>query len=162
VAHTAFTFYKLPVMILVQPQDGTHAPSKTPDLPRLKLDFGESPLIISFHVARIAIAGWIAFLGAFWDARNRIKEWALIRLYGGYPSLVAGFQYFCLALFGALIGGGFALLTGLPLFPNDASRLIVLTLGWGMVFTIGISIGPVIYTELCDVVSIFRIEGEVK
>jgi len=119
-------------------------------------------LIISFHVARIAIAGWFAFLGAFWDARSRIKEWALIRLYGGYPSLVAGFQYLCLALLGSLIGGGLALLTSLPLFPNDAFRLIALTLGWGLLFSICVSIGPIAYTEFCDAVQIFRIEGEVR
>lgn len=161
-AHTPFAFYKMPVMVLMQSQDSTHAASRTRDLSQFQLDFGESPLIISFHVARIAIAGWFAFLGAFWDARSRIKEWALIRLYGGYPSLVAGFQYISLALLGALIGGGFALLTGMPLFPNDAFRLLVLTMGWGMVFAIAVSIGPVLYTELCDVVPIFRMEGEVK
>ena len=69
----------------MQPQDAAHASSRIPDPSRFQLDFGESPLMISFHVARIAIAGWFAFLGAFWDTRGRIKEWALIRLYGGYP-----------------------------------------------------------------------------
>jgi alpha-D-ribose 1-methylphosphonate 5-triphosphate synthase subunit PhnL len=102
-AHPPFAFYKTRVMALMQSQDATHAPPRTTDPSRFQLDFGESPLTISFHVARIAIAGWLAFLDAFWDARSRIKEWALIRLYGGYPSLVAGFQYFYLALLGALI-----------------------------------------------------------
>ncbi len=161
-AHTPFAFCKMPVWILMQPQDANYAPPGNPDLSGLQLDFDESPLIISFNVARIGIAGWFAFLGVFWDARSRIKEWALIRLYGGYPSLVAGFQYFSLALLGALIGAGFSLLTFLPLFPNDAFRLIVLTLGWGMFFSICISIGPIAYTEFCDVVRIFRLEGEVR
>jgi hypothetical protein len=132
-----------------------------PILSRFRLDFGEPPFFI-FHIARITIAGWLAFLGAFWDVRRRMKEWALIRLYGGYPSLVAGFQYFCLSLLGALIGGGFALLTGPPRSLDDAFWLMVATLGWGLLFSSCVSIGPIAYTEFCDVVPVFRIEGEVR
>lgn len=131
---------------------------------RFELDFGKppSPLSVCFHIVRIVIAGWIAFLGVFWDVRRRIKEWALIRLYGGYPSLVAGLQCLCLALLGTLFGGGFALFMTLPLSPDESFWFVVLALGWGMLFSICISIGPVVYTEFFDVIEIFRIEGEVK
>jgi hypothetical protein len=131
---------------------------------QLQMSFGEPPSSISvtFHIARIVIAGWMAFLGVFWDVRRRMREWALIRLYGGYPSLVAGFQYLCLSLAGALAGWGFALLTHLPLSPNDAFGLLVLTLAWGWIFLICVSMGPIVYTEFCDAVRILRIEGEVR
>jgi len=140
------------------------SPLRIPAAQRLQMNFGDPPsaISISLHIARIVIAGWIAFLGVFWDVRRRMKEWALIRLYGGYPSLVAGFQYICLALAGALAGWGFAILAHLPLSPNDAFRLIVLTLAWGLIFSICVFIGPIAYTEFCDAVRILRIEGEVR
>jgi hypothetical protein len=140
------------------------SPLRMPAAQRLQMNFGDPPsaISVSFHIARIVMAGWIAFLGVFWDVRRRMKEWALIRLYGGYPSLVAGFQYLCLAFMGMLVGCGFALLTHLPLAPDDAFWLAMLTLAWGVIFSICVSVGPVVYTEFCDVVRIFRIEGEVR
>jgi hypothetical protein len=129
---------------------------------RFQVNLGDPPsaISVSFHIARIIIAGWIAFLGVFWDVRRRMKEWGLIRLYGGCPSRVAGFQFLCLGLAGTFIGCGFALLTQLPLLPDEAFWLVVLSLAWGLVFSICISVGPVVYTEFCDVVQVFRMERE--
>lgn len=163
-AHTPVRHHRPSAVLSMQQEDVSQSPSRMPMMQRFQMNFGEppSPIFVSFHIARIVIAGWIAFLGVFWDVRRRMKEWALIRLYGGYPSLVSGFQYFCLALLGTLIGGGFALLTRLPLSPDDAFWLVVPTLVWGLLFSICVSAGPVAYTEFCDVVQIFRIEGEVR
>ncbi len=162
-AHTPLRHHKPPAVPSMDRIDASQSPPRMPIMPRFQLDFGEPPsdASIVFHIARITVAGWIAFLGVFWDVRRRMKEWALIRLYGGYPSLVAGSQYLCLALAGALIGCSFALLTRPPHTPDDAFWLITLTLFWGLLFSICVSVGPVVYTEFCDVVQIFRIEGEV-
>ncbi len=159
--HTPVRHYSPPVEPPIQQETVDQPPTEMPMMQRFQMNFGEPPSTESviFHIARIVIAGWIAFLGVFWDVRRRMKEWALIRLYGGYPSLVAGFHYLCLVLAGILVGCGFALLTRLPLIPDDAFWLIVLTLAWGLVFSICVSVGPVAYTEFCDVVPIFRIEG---
>jgi len=140
------------------------SPLRMPAAQRLQMNFGDPPSVISvsFHIARIVIAGWIAFLGVFWDVRRRMKEWALIRLYGGYPSLVAGFQYLCLALAASFIGCGFALLTRLPITPDEACWLIMLTLAWGAIFSICVFAGPVLNAEFCDLVQICRIEGDLR
>jgi hypothetical protein len=88
-----------------------------------------------------------------------MREWALIRLYGGHPSLVAGFHFFCLSLLGTLIGGGFALLTGPARSLDDTCCLILATLGWACLFSICVCIGPIAYTEFCDVVAVLRVDG---
>jgi hypothetical protein len=159
--HSPITYINRPAAQPAQRQYANHDPSRMPIPSRFRLDIGEPPASV-FHIARIAIAGWFAFLGAFWDVRRRMREWALIRLYGGHPSFVAGFQYFCLAFLGALIGGGFALLSGPARSLRDAFWLMTATLGWGFVFSCCVSIGPIVYTEFCDVVAVFRIEGEVR
>lgn len=133
-------------------------PQRTPIPARFRLDIGEPPASI-FHIARIIIAGWFAFWGVFWDVQKRAKEWALIRLYGGHPSLVAGFQYFCLTLLGALIGGGFALLIGPTRYLSDTAWLMSATLIWAFLFSCCVSIGPIIYAEFCDTIAVFRVEG---
>ena len=162
--HTPIRYNSPPDEHSIQQEAVDPSPSRMPATQRFQMNFGDPPsaISVSFHIARIVIAGWIAFLGGFWDVRRRMKEWALIRLYGGYPSLVAGFQYLCLALLGSLIGCGFALLVRLPLTPDDAFWLVVLTLAWGLLFSICVSAGSVVYTEFCNVVRIFRIEGEVR
>lgn len=163
-AHIPVKYDGPPNVPVMQLESMDNTPSKSPFMLRFRLDFGEPPSASSvcFHIARIAIAGWLAFLGVFWDVRRRMKEWALIRLYGGYPSLVAGFQCLCLALMGTLLGGGFAFLAERPLSPEDGFWFIVLALGWGLLFSICVSIGPIAYAESCYVIHIFRIEGEVK
>lgn len=162
--NTPVRHYSPPVEPSIQQETVGQSPSRVPLMQRLQMNFGEPPsaISVSFHIARIVIAGWIAFLGVFWDVRRRMKEWALIRLYGGYPSLVAGFQYLCLAFAGALVGCSFALLTRLPLTPDEAFWLIMLTLAWGAIFSICVSVGPVVYAEFCDLVQIYRIEGDVR
>ncbi len=154
-AQIAFIHHHSPV---AQREYEAHESSGTGMLSRFQLDIGEPPSSIS-RIARIAIGGWFAFLGAFWDVRRRMKEWALIRLYGGHPGLVAGFHFFCLTLLGALIGGGFALVIGQTGAPIDVFWLMAATLAWGMLFSICVTIGPIAYTELFDVVAILRLEG---
>lgn len=142
---------------VVRQKDAEHTLSKTEILSRFRLDIGEPPYSI-FRIARITIGGWFAFLGAFWDVRRRMKEWALIRLYGRHPSLIAGSHYFCLSLLGALIGGGFALLIGPSRFLDDVFWFMSASLNWGFLFSICVTIGPIAYTEFCDVAAILRIE----
>jgi len=163
-AHAPVRHNKPAAVPSMQQKDVNHPPSRKAVLSRFRLDFGEPPsgLSAGIHIARITIAGWLAFLGVLWDVRRRMKEWALIRLYGGYPCLVAGFHYFCLALLGVAAGGLFALLAGLPLSPDDVFWLMILTIGWGFFFSFCVSIGSIVYTEFCDVIQIFRMEGEVK
>jgi hypothetical protein len=162
--HAPVKHYSPPREHSIQEEAVDPSVPKMPAEQRFQMNFGDppSPISVSFHIARIVIAGWFAFLGVLWDVRRRMKEWALIRLYGGYPSLVAGFQYLCLALAGVLIGCSFALLIRSPLTSDEAFWLIMLTLAWGAIFSICVSVGPVVYTEFCDVVQIFRIEGEVR
>ncbi len=125
---------------------------------QFQLNIGEPPVSI-FHVVRIVIAGWFSFFGVFWDVQKRLKEWALIRLYGGHPSFVAAAQYFCLILMGSLIGGGLALLIEPARSMDNAVWLLLTTVIWGLIFSCCLSIGPIIYTEFCDEIAILRVEG---
>lgn len=123
-----------------------------------RFDIGKPPSSI-FHLILIATAGQFVVLGVFWDVRRRAKEWALIRLYGGYPSLFVGLQVFCLSLVGALVGGGFPLLIGPWRSLRDAALLMSATVVWGLLFSGCLSMGAIAYTEFCDVAAILQVEG---
>lgn len=142
----------------MQQENVDHAPLRTEVLSQFRLDVGEPPHSF-FRIACITIGEWFAFLGVYWDVRRRMKEWALIRLYGGHPSFVAGLQYFALSLLGALIGGGIALVFGPSRSLDDAFWLMMATLVWGFLVSICVSTGPIAYAEFCDVVAVLRVEG---
>lgn len=142
----------------VQPADEGDTVSRMAILSRLRFDIGKPPSSI-FYLFLIATAGHFVILGVFWDVRRRTKELALIRLFGGCPSLVVGFQVFCLSVVGSLVGGGFALLIGSSRSPADATLLILATVAWGLFFAGCLSIGVIAYADFCDVAAILQLEG---
>ena len=142
----------------VQPADEGHTLSRVAILSRFRFDIGKPPSSF-FYFFLIATAGQFVVLGVFWDVRRRAKELALIRLYGGHPSLVVGFQVFCLSVAGSLVGGGFALLIRSSRSPGDATLLILATVAWGLFFSGCLSVGVIASTEFSDVAEILQMEG---
>ena len=159
--HSPISLIPRPATPLMRQASTNCDASKTIFPLQFRWTLGDPPVSV-FHAARIAVAGWFAFLGAFWDVRRRMKEWALVRLYGGYPSLVAAFQYFCLSLCGTLIGGGLSILTGPAWARANALGVMTATLIWGFIFSCCVTIGPILYAEFYDLIPIFRIEGEIR
>jgi hypothetical protein len=127
----------------------------------MRLDFGRPPILL-FRIAYHSIAAWIAFLGVFWDVRKRMQEWALVRLAGGHPSLVAGFQYAFVSGLGLLIGGGISFLIRFPYSVEEAVFRITGIVLWVLLFSVCVSAGPLAFTEFFDVVPVIRTEGDVR
>jgi hypothetical protein len=130
-------------------------------LSSLRPDFGQPPILF-FNVAYHSLAAWLSFLGVFWDVRRRMREWALIRLCGGHPSLVAGFQYCLLFILGLMIGGVFSFLAGMPKLSEHAIWQMTATSEWGFLFSLCLFAGPIAYTEFFDIVPVLRIEGDAR
>jgi len=126
---------------------------------RLRIDLGLPPILF-VNIAYHTVAAWYSLLGVLWDVRRRMREWALIRLAGGHPCLIAGFQYFCISILGILMGGGLAILTRFR-HPVNFGQMMAIS-AWGILFSLCVSVGPIAYTEFFDMVSVIRVEGEVR
>lgn len=161
-AHIPFTRNELsPILQATQHSYSNPVVPNAPSVSSLRLDFGQPPVLF-INIAYHLVAAWFSFLGIFWDVRRRMREWTLIRLCGRHPSLIAGFQYSCLALLGLIMGGGISFLIALPHSMGHTLWTMMATAVWGFLFSFCIFAGPIAYTEFFDVVPVLRLEGEVR